>query len=219
MAAPTVPAQAVQQAILQSLYALFLGGIITAFLVVGLLTFFPEPSDAARIDELQDRQNEINDCYYVASDCTLTPAQQQELKQIEDELDELYSNQDTQTKAHNRVFGVVLIVFATGLLALSLVRWDRAIVLSNGLLLGGLFTMVGGIGVTISTGDGVARFLILSLALAVTVGLGYLRFARRADDAPTLAPAVAAGAPDTELGQRVAALEGTLAELRRALGG
>ena len=41
MAAPTVPAQAVQQAILQSLYALFLGGIITAFLVVGLLTFFP----------------------------------------------------------------------------------------------------------------------------------------------------------------------------------
>ncbi len=218
MAAPTVPAQAVQQAILQSLYALFLGGIITAFIVVGLLTFYPEPTDA-RIDELQSRQEEIYECFDSSTQCTPTAAEKQELDQINQELDRLYDERNDKQDAHNQVFALVLIGFATALLALSLVRWDRAIVLSNGLLLGGLFTMVGGIGVTISAGDGMARFLILSLAVAVTVGLGYLRFARRPDEVRPTSPAPAAGEADTELGQRVAALEGTLQELRRALGG
>lgn len=55
-------------------------------------------------------------------------------------------------------------------------RSDRVIVLNNGMLLGGLFTMAGGIGLSVAGGEGVARFLVLSAALAITVVLGYLRF-------------------------------------------
>jgi len=111
----------------------------------------------------------------------------------------------------------VLIAVATALLGLSLIRWDAAIVLSNGLLIGGLFTMVGGIGFTIAGGSGVERFLVLLLAVAITVGLGFVRFARRGG-APSGTPG-AGVPPATDLEARVAVLEAKLQDLRRALGG
>lgn len=215
MMQPSVSAQAVQQAILQALYALFLGGIITAFLVVGLNTFYPTPSvNEEQIAALDDEASAIYDCPDGKS-CEVTAAEEVRLRQIEQQREDLYEEQTQAQQEWSRSAGLVLIGLATALLALSLIRWDRAIVLSNGLLLGGLFTMVGGIGLTIASGEGMARFLVLSLALALTVGLGYLRFARSVVEAP-----ITTGAPpETELGGRVAQLEARLDDMRRALGG
>jgi hypothetical protein len=225
MAPPAAPAQSVQQAILQALYALFLGGIITAFLVVGLTTFYPQPSfESPQIVELQQRQQAIYECPDGVG-CEITPAEQAEIARIDKELEPLRAQQEQARQLWARNAGLILIAAATALLALSLVRWDRAIVLSNGMLLGGLFTMVGGIGLSIAGGEGVARFLVLSLALALTVGLGYLRFARRpADSTGPTAPGGPPAAGDqpsdvTELSGRVADLEMRMSDMRRALGG
>jgi hypothetical protein len=216
MAPPSSSAQAVQQAILQALYALFLGGIITAFLVVGLNTFYPTPDvNEEQLAALEEREQAIFDCSPGDVDCDLTASKQAELRQIENEREQLWQEQDEAQESWSRVAGLILIALATLLLALSLMRWDRAIVLSNGLLLGGLFTMVGGIGLTIASGQGIDRFLVLTLALGLTVGLGYLRFARRAEPLQEVGASLA----ESELDQRVAALERRLDEARRALGG
>jgi hypothetical protein len=211
-------AQAVQQAILQALYALFLGGIITAFLVVGLTTFYPQPSvESDQIEALDDREQEILACPEQPEGCELTAEQRSELDRIQAQREDLWDQRSDATEQWARTAGLVLIALATGLLALSLIRWDAAIVLSNGLLLGGLFTMVGGIGLTIASGEGIGRFLVLTLALGLTVALGYLRFARRggqAQSTPDAEPPVGA-----ELAGRVTALEARLEEVRRALGG
>jgi hypothetical protein len=220
------PAQSVQQAILQALYALFLGGIITAFLVVGLTTFYPQPSyETQQILSLQERQQAIFECRDGVG-CELTSAEQAEIAAIDQELEPLRDAQGQARQQWARNSGLILIAAATALLALSLVRWDRAIVLSNGMLLGGLFTMVGGIGLSIAGGEGVARFLVLSLALALTVGLGYLRFARRTVEGGAGLPAPggpsAAGEPPpgvSDLVGRVSALESRMTDMRRALGG
>ncbi len=210
------PAQAVQQAILQALYALFLGGIITAFLVVGLNTFYPAPDvNAEQLAALEEDERELFACPPGESDCELTANEQAELRQLQVEREALWAEQDEAQRDWSRVAGLVLIGLATLLLALSLIRWDRAIVLSNGLLLGGLFTMVGGIGLTIAGGEGIDRFLVLTLALGLTVGLGYLRFARRAEPLQE----VGASLVDSELADRVSALEQRLDDARRALGG
>jgi hypothetical protein len=224
--AAAAPAQSVQQAILQALYALFLGGIITAFLVVGLTTFYPQPSfETPQIVELQQRQESIYECRDGVG-CELTPAEQAEIARIDQELAPLREAQEVARQQWARNAGLILIAAATALLALSLIRWDRAIVLSNGMLLGGLFTMVGGIGLSIAGGEGVARFLVLTLALALTVGLGYLRFARRPEE-PTAGPATPGGPPVpgepgtdvSDLSGRVADLETRMSDMRRALGG
>jgi hypothetical protein len=216
MAAPSSSAQAVQQAILQALYALFLGGIITAVLVVGLNTFSPTPEvNEEQLAALEEQEREIFDCPAGEVDCDLTTSEQGQLRQIEAEREQLWEEQDEAQQSWSRTAGLILIGLATLLLALSLIRWDRAIVLSNGLLLGGLFTMVGGIGLTIAGGQGIDRFLVLTLALGLTVGLGYLRFARRAEPLQEVGASVA----QPELDERVTALERRLDEVRRALGG
>lgn len=217
-----VSSQAVQQAILQALYALFLGGIITAFLVVGLNTFYPSPTeDQDRATAIAQRESEIYECPQSDVACAPTAAEEAELRQLQLQREELWQEHEAAQADWSRTAGVVLVGFATGLLALSLIRWDAAIVLSNGLLLGGLFTMVGGIGLTIAGGEGIARFLVLTLALAITVGLGYLRFARRVEAvaAPARRDSGEAAGADDELGARVAELEARLSEVRRALGG
>ena len=216
MAQSAAPAQAVQQGVLQALYALFLGGIITAFLVVGLNTFYPAPEvNEEELAALDERELELLDCPPDEVQCELTDSERAQLRALDVQRETLWEERDEAQRSWYRTAGVLLIGLATLLLALSLIRWDRAIVLSNGLLLGGLFTMVGGIGFTIAGGEGIDRFLVLTLALGITVGLGYLRFARRTEPVQE----VGASLVDSDLEDRVAALEQRLEEARRALGG
>ena len=73
---------------------------------------------------------------------------------------------------------VILIVLATMLMAVALALGDSVAVLSNGILLGGLFTMLYGVGWGLASGNSVTRFLVLVAALAVSLVLGYLKFVR-----------------------------------------
>jgi hypothetical protein len=63
-------------------------------------------------------------------------------------------------------------------MAVSLVLGDSVTVLSNGILLGGLFTMLYGVGWGLASGNSIARFLVLVAALVVSLVLGYLKFVR-----------------------------------------
>ena len=114
--------------------------------------------------------------------------------------------------------GIILLVCATALLAISLFLPEEQGVLSNGILLGGVFTMVYAVGVTVSSDQSVWRFVVVTIALAVTIVIGYLKFVRgrqRARTAAAAEPAEAAG----ELGERLATVERKLDALARALHG
>jgi hypothetical protein len=128
---------------------------------------------------------------------------------------------------------VILIVLATMLMALALALGDSGSVLSNGILLGGLFTMLYGVGWGLASGNSVTRFLVLVAALAVSLVLGYLKFVRGrkpvANAEPVPGGAVSTGqntpavggssAEVAELSARVAALERRLAAAAAGLGG
>ena len=113
--------------------------------------------------------------------------------------------------------GIVLLVCATIVLAVSLFLPEYQAVLSNGILLGGVFTMIYAVGMTVSADASVVRFIVVAVALAVTVGIGYLKFVRgrvKAAGAGASTEAVAG-----ELGERLAAVERKLDALGRALQG
>ena len=84
---------------------------------------------------------------------------------------------------------IILITFATLVMSISLIMSDRLKVISNGLLLGGLFTMLYGTGWIIATGTSQARFFVMTAALAITLGLGYVRFVRERRDSDSTASA------------------------------
>jgi len=112
------------------------------------------------------------------------------------------------------VTGIILLVIATLILAISLLLPSGQEVISNGVLLGGVFTMLYAVGITISSDQSIWRFIVVAFALVVTVAIGYLRFARRE---PAAATPAAGASGDPALAARLEALEQRFEALRRAL--
>ena len=108
---------------------------------------------------------------------------------------------------------IILLVAATVILAVSLFRAAMLTVISNGLLLGGIFTMVYAVGMSLAAPSSVLRFVVATFALAITVAVGYLTF--RARGTRAVKGGVPAEATD-ELAGRVGVLESQLDALRRA---
>lgn len=191
-----------QRGALQLIFAFFLGLMVTAFIGIGVYTFYPPHleslEDHAR--ELRSQQQEIRDA---RSEPGLTDEQQAELAELTDELqansDELRERQEGWA----RTTSIILILLATAVMGISLVRADQLPVINNGLLLGGVFTMLYGTGWTLASGDSRLRFWVIAFALLVTLVLGYLRFvrAKAAGPAAPLSPEVG------DLASRVDAVE------------
>jgi hypothetical protein len=119
------------------------------------------------------------------------------------------------------IFGVLLLVIATVVSAVSLSLSRRLEVIANGLLLGGVFTMISSVGMAFSMDSSGWRFAVVTAALLLTIAVGYLRFARRPRAAESEATPVAkdesAAAVDADLVARVEKLESGWESLRRAL--
>lgn len=156
---------------LQIIFAFFLGLVLVAFVWIGVITFYPEPSWTS------DVSSSVRDSW------SLT-------------------------------VGIILLVTATLVLAISLALPARADAIANGLLLGGVFTMISAVAMALSSQTGPWRFAVVTAALAVTIGIGYLRFSRGPRTGPVSSGEVA-GSP--ELAARVSELEHRLEAIRRAL--
>jgi len=91
-------------------------------------------------------------------------------------------------------------------------------VVSSGLLLGGVFTMIYGIGWIAFTGTSVLRFLVMTAALAVTLVLGYVRFVRGGRPAPGPVAEASSSPELEEMVRRVRDLEERMDGAARALG-
>jgi hypothetical protein len=92
-------------------------------------------------------------------------------------------------------------------------------VISNGLLLGGVFTMLYGVGWIATTGTSITRFLVMTVALVITLGLGYVRFVRRGTTSPvTVESEIPKGEGLADIERRVRDLEGRMNEAAHALG-
>ncbi|PKQ32143.1 MAG: hypothetical protein CVT62_03665 [Actinobacteria bacterium HGW-Actinobacteria-2] len=157
---------------LQIIFAFFLGLVLVAFVWIGVITFYPEPSWTSE-------------------------------------------GGDAAARTWRLTVGIILLVTATALSAISLSLPVRAEAIANGVLLGGVFTMLTAVGMALSSETGALRFAVVTAALVVTIGIGYLRFGR----GPRVAPvaATADGQADPELAARVEQLERRLDAIRRAL--
>jgi len=205
---------------LQIIFSFFLGLMVTAFIGVGVYTFYPAPETRYQ-DELQTLFRQQEDIQNFKDPSSLTPADRVKLREIQDKIRRLEDAQQAAREVWGRNTSIILITFATLVMSISLIRSEQLKVISNGLLLGGLFTMLYGTGWIIATGTSQARFFVMTLALAITLGLGYLKFVR--DRHEPVAAATAGGAAATTpelatLAARVDALERRAAAAAHALG-
>jgi len=198
---------------LQTIFSFFLGLMVVALVGVGVNTFYPSPATQydKELQQLYQKQSTISTKSSVPS--ATVDAEQ---AQVQAQINDLQSKSQVAQEPWMVNTSIILVFFATLVMGISLIRSDQLRVLSNGLLLGGLFTMVYGSGWVIASGSSIARFLVILFALGVTLALGYLKFVRGAK-AAAMAPVTAVGAPvagSAEIGDltgRVTALEDRLA--------
>jgi hypothetical protein len=198
-----------QQHALQTIFSFFLGLMVLAFIGVGVNTFYAEPTSPQQ--EEQQLWRELETIQPKAVQGELDPATQARRAAIQARLDALRAEIEAARETWARNTSIVLVVFATGVMGVSLIRSEQLRVISNGLLLGGLFIMVYGAGWVIFSGQSTARFVVISFALLVTVGLGYVKFVRERQRSAAPVPDGAVAAIDTEamadLQARLSALE------------
>ncbi len=143
------------------------------------------------------------------------------MQAIQDEINKIQDQMRTSMEVWGRNTSIILITFATLVMAISLIRSEELPVISNGLLLGGVFTMIYGVGWIIATGTSIARFIVMTVALAITLALGYVRFVRgrrTRTSAATVAVTEEGGEMVAGLEQRVDALEKRMEDAAGALG-
>lgn len=200
---------------LSTIFAIFLGLMVTAFVGVGVYTFYPPPRTQFE-DRLTDLDRRHQALAVSKAPDALTADDRAEMQRLTDERNALMD----QSRAASDVWGfrtsLILIVLATVAMAVSLVRAAQLPVVSSGLLLGGVFTMVYGTGWIVATNTSLARFVVITAALAITIGLGYLRFVRRAGAEGVMTAPAASGAP-ADLEHRVRRIEQRLDEAANAL--
>jgi hypothetical protein len=194
---------------LQTIFSFFLGLMVTAFVGVGVYTFHePDSAPQRQMQELSRREQAIRNAKAPGA---LTMEDRAQIQQLTDQRNQIADASNAGFKAWARSTSIILITFATLAMVVSLVRPERLPVISNGLLMGGLFTMVYGVGWIVAAGSSMTRFVVMTLAFVLTLALGYVRFVRR-----RAAPADAAGAAS---GEGLAELERRLRELEDRMDG
>lgn len=200
---------------LRTAFSFFLGLMVTAFIGVGVYTFHGPPTEIeAELRDLNRQEQTIRDA---APPNQLTPDDRSQIRELSDERNRLDDAQRDLREAWGRSTSIILIALATVAMAVSLVRADQLPVISTGLLLGGVFTMLYGIGWSIATDTSMIRFVVLTVALAITLALGYVRFVRRQRARPEETDGQeASGLADLE--HRVRGLEARMNDAASALG-
>ena len=213
---PGQPHSAWQSGALQAIFALFLGVIVALVVGVGVNTFHPNPADATRAELEQLYQSQQLSMAEKADQAAPTTAEDQRLDARILQLEELARQQEQEWAAAT---SIVVVILATLLLAaaVALAQVAAAWVFSTGLLLGGIFTMLYGVILSMMSGQSVLRFVLLLVALAITSGLGYLRFVRGGRRGPGAVPAATSAGVPPDVEQRLTRVEKSLDSLRHAL--
>lgn len=230
MAATTTPTSSERQHYaLQTIFSFFLGLLVLAVVGVGVNTFYQSPSESHQ-KEMTEIQRQMETLNFKSPNGVVDAADKAELARLQTKQNALQDIIDAEMKIWARNTSIVLVLFATAVMGVSLIRSEQLRVISNGLLLGGLFTMLYGAGWVIFSGNSTARFVVVLFALAVALGLGYLKFVRNRENRE-VAGVTAAGtfvsggtgalddAAVAALAQRVAAIEQRMSAASAAFSG
>jgi hypothetical protein len=199
---------------LRTIFSFFLALMVTAFVGVGVYTFHGPPEEwSTQIRDLARQEAAIREA---KGPNELTAADRERIQEVVNRRNQLRDASEAAREAWGRSTSIILMAAATLAMAISLVRADQLPVVSNGLLLGGVFTMLYGVGWIVATDRSVARFFVMTAALGLTLALGYVRFVRHRALAPMPGGAGTEGLANIE--RRVRELEDRMDQAANALG-
>jgi hypothetical protein len=171
--------------VLKAVYTVFLGVIIALFVGLGIRTFYAPPEvPQFPVETIFEKTNP-------------TDAELAKQREVQIQQEAAFREYEEASDIYNRNVTIAALISSVVLLGLSLMVERRNRVLANGVMLGSLFTLLYSITRSFMSGNTTLSFIVVTVALAIVLFLGYKRFfqPREKQNAPPLngnAPANAA---------------------------
>lgn len=146
------------------MYIFFVGLFLAIFVGFGIAVFYPAPTPPQAPAALS----------YTGKDGP-TSSEQRAI----DAYNTKQQAYDKISQRHDRNVSLLVLVCAVLLLGASLLLPKRMDSIADGILLGGIFTLLYGVGRGMTVDSNRYRFLVSTIALAVTLALGYVKFGRQ----------------------------------------
>ncbi|SRR5581483_2716645 len=146
------------------MYVFFVGIFLAIFVGLGISVFYQEPTPPQALAVMSS----------IGKDGP-TATQQKEI----DTFNARQQAYDTAMTNYNRNVALIILIAAVLILAIALIFAQKLDVIANGILLGGIFTLLYGIGRGMATDNNKFRFLVAAIGLGVTLLLGYTKLIRQ----------------------------------------
>ncbi len=144
-------------------YSFFLGLLLVAFVGMGVASFYPSPKAPEYPAVLETGKVNLDE--YTAEERAADVKYQADYRVYTDQADN-----------YNRDVAMIVLGAAVVLVVLGLVLHSRTDVIADGLLLGGVFTLLYSIGRSFAGEDPKYTFLVTTIGLIITMVVGYLKF-------------------------------------------
>lgn len=146
--------------VLRLLYTFFVGVLLAVFVGVGVATFYTAPKSPEYPIELN----------------TLGKEPTAEQLALERKYSMKMEEYNEVMKPYNRKTSLITLCAAVILLGISLIYEKRMKILAEGVMLGGLFTLIYSLGRSFAADDTKYSFLAVTVSLVIVLFLGYHRF-------------------------------------------
>lgn len=152
--------QSMEGNVLRFIYTFFLGIMLALFVGLGISTFYEGPKQPDAPISIESK--------------TPTPQQEAANRQYEQQ----FRAYEKQAQSYSRNVSIIALICSIILLVASFLMERFTQIITNGLLLGGLFTLLYSVIRGFASQDNKMTFITVSVGLVVAIYLGYQRFSR-----------------------------------------
>ena len=146
------------------IYAFFVGLLLAIFVGAGVSAFYPAPKAPEYPAVLNSPEK------------SLPPEQSDAQIDAQREYERESEAYQEKATAYNRNVSIIALVAAVLFVVVSLLFENKIRIIADGILLGGIFTLIYSIGRSFESDDSKYTFLVVTVGLVIALFMGYLRF-------------------------------------------
>lgn len=153
---------------IEIIYTFFVGILVAVFVGVGIAAFYEAPKEPTYPAILKVYSTPVE----MGTTSTTSARLEKEQKKF-DQLQEVFQK---QMNTYNRNVSIIALIAAIILSSVSITYFKNLHVIADGLLLGGVITLLYSVVRIFGSGDDKIRFVVVSIGLFVALALGYKKF-------------------------------------------
>jgi Na+/H+ antiporter NhaC len=148
--------------IIKSIYTIFLAILIVLFVGLGIDAFYPAPQYPEYPTELD---------YKISPESETT-----EQEKIRMDYEQNQKKYEQESKAYSQNVSIISLLASIIILIISLTLLNKIEIIADGILLGGVLTIMYSVIRGVMTENSQFRFLIVTIGIVIAFILGYIKF-------------------------------------------